>query len=280
MTVNHYYYKLYYLNLFKLISMQTVEKCAYHESGRIVMSYSLGYSCDSSQLSQTDSNQGQTRINGGDDLPGIQQILQRSSTLAIAENTPRLIEIANKLLKMYCAGTCTSLYYENNKVLNSEMEIVFPGQDISQIELIQSFLSKHDPDFNEENFPALLNQVFKQIQQAEFCKAVDMLVLRYLSNAEFKLSRFEIEDTIRASGLTLPIRKVQAGFAVSLSEDTSPSPKPTKHQESTSSSNEIIDHSILDGILGNFITSLNKNMSQTEVNAGISFLKDVFKKFQ
>ena len=107
-----------------------------------------------------------------------------------------------------------------------------------------------------------------------------MLVLRYLSNAEFKLSRFEIEDTIRASGLTLPIRKVQAGFAVSLSEDTSPSPKPTKHQESTSSSNEIIDHSILDGILGNFITSLNKNMSQTEVNAGISFLKDVFKKFQ
>jgi len=260
--------------------MQTVEKCAYHESGRIVMSYSLGYSCDSSQLSQTDSNQGQTRINGGDDLPGIQQILQRSSTLAIAENTPRLIEIANKLLKMYSAGTCTSLYYENNKVLNSEMEIVFPGQDISQIELIQSFLSKHDPDFNEDKFPVLLNQVFKQIQQAEFCKAVDMLVSRFMSNAEFKLSRFEIEDTIRASGLTLPIRKVQAGFAVSLSEDTSSSPKHTAQEESSSSSNEIQDHNILDGILGNFITSLNKNLSQTEVNAGISFLKDVFKKFQ
>ena len=260
--------------------MQTVEKCAYHESGRIVMSYSLGYSCDSSQLSQADSDQGQTRINGGDDLPGIQQILQRSSTLAVSENTPRLIEIANKLLKIYCAGTCTSLYYENDKVLNAEMEIVFPGQDISQIELMQSFLSKHDPDFNDENFPVLLNQVFKQIQQAEFCKAVDMLVARFLSNTEYKLSRFEIEDTIRASGLTLPIRKVQAGFAVSLSEDKSPSPKSVVQQESSSSTNSMQDHSILDGVLGKFITSLNKNLSQTEVNASISFLKDVFKKFQ
>jgi len=259
--------------------METLELCAYHESGRIVAAYMNGYICEQSQLSEIDAGSGKSVLNSGTDAPIIQVVLQRNASPAHPDNIDKAILVANKLMEIFSMGTCTSLYYENDKNLSEDVEISFLGQDISQLELIMTFLRKNDPTYSEDRLNNYLISNFSKLSKPEFSKPIEALVKKFIGELEFKLNRFQIEDTLKSVGFNFPEKKVSAGFAVSLSEEKSPSRTtvvdPNAEVESKPSNNE----NVLDTVLSNFISNLNKDLNKEEISASIKFLKDVFNKF-
>jgi hypothetical protein len=259
--------------------METFELCAYHESGRIVAAYMNGYICEQSELSELDAGSGKSVLNSGADAPIIQIILQRNTSKPSAEITDKEILVANKLLEIFSMGTCTALYYENDKSLNEDIEISFPGQDISQLELIMTFLRKNDPTYTEDRLNNILNSNFTKLQKAELSKPIEALAKKFLGEEAFKLNRFQIEDTLKSVGFNFPEKKVSTGFSVSLAEEKSPSRTtvvdPNAEIESKHSNND----DALNTVLSNFISNLNKELNKEEISASVKFLKDVFSKF-
>jgi len=259
--------------------METLELCAYHESGRIVKAYMHGYICEQSQLSEIDAGSGKTILNSGNDAALIQIVLQRNANPANTENTEKAILIANKLMEIFSIGTCASVYYENDKNLDADIEIIFPGQDISQLELIMSFLRKNDPTYTEEKLNQVLNSNFSLLQKADYSKPIEALVQKFMGELEFKLNRFQIEDTLKSVGFNFPEKKVNVGYSVSLTEDKQPSRTTVVDANAEVETKSSINDDVLNTVLSNFISSLNKDLSKEEISASITFLKDVFNKF-
>jgi len=261
--------------------MEILEDCAYHESGRIVMAYTYGYTCDGTELSDTDAGRGQTRINGGDDLPYIQVVLQRAIEKNQFVGTNRANEVAEKLLNIYCVGSCTEIFYNNDKKIDPEMEMRFPGQDHSQLELINSFLKKNDPAFSEDKMNTVLNSIFMKLQKIEFTRPIEALVKEMLNSEGYKLSRFQIEDALKSVGFSFVAKKQSAGFAVSLSEDQVPSRTTVAEADiSTPGTQALKNEELLDSVLQKFILNLRGDLTAEEVHASITFLKDVFQQMR
>jgi hypothetical protein len=259
--------------------METLELCAYHESGRIVKAYMHGYICEQSQLSEIDAGSGKTILNSGSDAPIIQVVLQRNTSPTNLDNIDKAILVANKLLEIFSMGTCVALYYENNKNLSEDVEISFPGQDISQLELVMTFLRKNDPTYVEDRLNNILNSNFTKLQKAEYSKPIEALCKKFLGEESLKLNRFQIEDTLKSVGFNFPEKKVSTGFSVSLAEDKSPSRTTVVDPNAQAEINHSNNNDALNTVLSNFISNLNNDLNKEEISASVKFLKDVFSKF-
>ena len=122
--------------------MEPIELCAWHESGRVVYAYKNGFTCDAIELSETDPGSGKSKLNGGEDTPYINAILSGKTQAIVLEDPIKAVDIAKKLMKVYCAGSCAKIYVENGKKLDSQTEIDIPGQDLNSWNLFSNFYLK------------------------------------------------------------------------------------------------------------------------------------------
>lgn len=251
--------------------METIELSAYHESGRIVMAYIQGFFCEKSELSSEDIGSGKTIIQGGEQMPLVQAVLQRNSGTLVTPNSEH-IAIAYKLLYLFAAGSCSSLFINNDKKLDENLEITFPGGDYAQIDLLMNFLNRHDPNYNEESFQRILTELFNKLERPEYFKAIETLANAFLKTENHTLDRRQIESVLHSQGLKMPVEKKSIGFNVSVSEDNSKPELRDKNEETEDNS------LILDSVLKKFIKTLNPNLDVEEVAGAIEFLKDAFKK--
>lgn len=252
--------------------METIELCAWHESGRVVYAYKNGYTCDAIELSETDAGGGKSKLNGGEDTTYINAILSGKTQAIVIENQAKAIDIARKLMKVYCAGSCAKIYMENDKQLNSQTEIDIPGQDLKYLELIQQFLYKHVPDHPEDFLNDTMTGIFRDMSKEETWKPIEMLVKQLLKADYIPFTRFNIEDALMVGGFKLQKQKTgNNSFGFSVKEDKAPS----KELEVPYSVNE----ARLDNTLTEFLKMIKTDWSDEELNVSIQYLKSVFKKY-
>lgn len=252
--------------------MELLELCAWHESGRVVYAYKNGFTCDAIELSETDPGNGKSKLNGGEDTAYIQAILSGKTQAVVMENPTKAIEVAKKLMQVYCAGSCTKIYIENSKHLTSDTEIDIPGQDLKYLELIQQFLYKHVPDHPEDYLNDTMTGIFRELGKEETWKPIESLVKQMLKADYIPFTRFNIEDALMVGGFKL--QKQKSGnntFGFSVKEEDIPQ-KPVAQ---ASNSNE----EQLNNALKNFLRLVKAEWSEEEMEVSINYLKSLFKKF-
>lgn len=253
--------------------MDTIELSAYHESGRVVMAYQCGFTCDGIELSETDSGNGKSKLNGGQDLPYVQAILSGKTAAILQANPDKAVGIARKLMKIYCAGSCAEIFHENNKQLSSETEMEIPGQDLRNIELIQQFLAKQDPGHAEDHLQVTMSHLFKEMTKEETWKPIEALAKQLLKSDGTPFTRFNIEDALMLGGYKVQKQKQEGhSFGFNIKEDTSPS----RELAAPYTAND----ARLDNSLKEFFMMIKQDWSEAELNTSIQYLKKLFDKYK
>src|ERR1019366_6924505 len=151
----------------------TLQLNAYHEAGRVVFAYLVGYSCNSMELSGAGS-----KLNAGNDAALVQAVFSGNPLSLSPENREPGIEVGRKLMAIYCAGTCAETFFQNNVNIPDELELEIPGQDLVNIEKIQAFLKKSIVD-QPDDYPAqTIVSVFKKLKDPDVWKAIQLLAAK------------------------------------------------------------------------------------------------------
>jgi len=249
--------------------------CAYHESGRVVFAYRAGFHCDGIELSAVDPGKGKSRLNGGADTALIQQILGGNHPVISPENRNKAIEVAQNLMDVYCAGTCTRIYLEEEGNIGELVELDVPVQDEKPIGAIQKFLTEinpgHDPAFPSKRMAV----IFKKLRAPEVWKAIQSLASTAVTNGEKLLGRFEIEDALMAGGLRVQ-RAASPGFSVGLTEAGKKKEGPETRASKTI---EFESESPADILLKDFFRKVRKDWGEEEVAAATQHVKDIIRKY-
>lgn len=253
------------------MNTEALLQSAWHESGRVVFTYLNGFSCDLMELSDLDPGRGGSRLNAGDDLSIVQAVLKGNPMVLTPENLERGISIAKKLMSIYCAGTCTVAFFNNNKAIPLGIDLEIPGHDLRNIELIQKFLSKAVPG-HPEDFPArTMAGLFKKLGETDVCKAIELLASKAVQADTRSMVRFSIEDTLMASGLSFhrQASNTKSGYTLDLQED----------KEVKSSPQGAVQESPLEIVLKDFIRKMKPEWKEDEVEASSLYIRSIFKKY-
>lgn len=249
---------------------------AYHESGRIVFTYLNGYTCDSMELSDIDSGRGGSKLNAGQDLPIVQAVLTGNALSLSPENKERGVEVAKKLMAIYCAGTCAVAFYENGKNIPAEINLEIPGHDLRNIELIQKFLKGAVPG-HPENYPSqAIAIIFQKMKEPEAWKAIENLANKAFNSEKKSLTQFYIADSLMASGMKVRssnaiasdgqrTSSVRKDFALDLQEDKEPAKRPAPESN-------------LEIILKDYLMQIKKDWKDGELEAASDHVRSIFKK--
>ncbi len=248
---------------------------AYHEAGRIVIAYLCGYTCDSMELAGAGSGGG-SKLNSGNDLATVQAVLSANPMALPAENREHGIEVARKLMTIYCAGTCAETFLENNGNMPEELDMDIPAQDLKYIEKIQNFLAKSIVD-QPDDYPAqTMVSVFKKLKDPDVWKAIQMLAAKVLETDSKTLTRFYIEDTLMVAGIRAHRPVTAPAYSIGVHE--SENAKPAVHEAITSTL-DLMNLTPLDVMLRDFLKKIKKDWQPGELDASMKYLHDVYKKF-
>lgn len=254
---------------------ETIQLSAYHEGGRVVFTYLNGYSCDSMEIPGSDSGAG-TKLNAGNDLTIIQAVIKGDPLSLPSDKREYGIEVAKKLMNIYCAGTCAEIFVQNNYTIPDELEMEIPGQDLNVIEKTQTFLKKAIVD-HSDNYPAqTIGAVFKKFKEPEIWKAIELLAAKISLQENKSLTRFYIEDTLMMAGIKVQKQTTKSGFSLGLHEDKSVKPAP---QETKSPAFDFMNLTPLDVMLRDFLKKIKKDWKDGEVEAATAYLRDLYKKY-
>lgn len=253
---------------------ETIELCAYHESGRIAYAYQCGYTCESMELSEMDSGAGVSKLNAGADGEFIQRILSGKPQASDTAITNKTIDIARKLMRIYCAASCAEIFFKEGKRINAQTEIEIPGQDMKYINIIQSFLKNNVPNHPPDYPSQILTQIFRELKQEDNWSVIETLVQATLKTEEKKINRFYIEDALMKAGFK-PERKQPStlhNFDMKLKEDD------TKRDDIASSKSfaDSTEEKLLDNTVKNFLRLIKKELNEEELDASVKYLKQVF----
>lgn len=258
------------------MSFPQTELSAFHEVGRVVFAYLNGYTCDGIELSETDAGRGGAKLNAGDDLALVQAILSGTPLSTSPDNKEKSIEVAKKLMTIYCAGSCVSAFFQNEKNIPTELDLEIPSHDLRNIELIQKFLSKALPE-HSDNYPTqIMTVIFKGLKDADLITSIGMLSTALLRTENKSLNGFGIEDTLMASGLPIPKRTKRSPYNVDLQEDKT---IPIKSDSDNNITFNADSNSPIDILLHDFLQRVRTNWKEEELNAAISYVKDIFSKY-
>lgn len=247
---------------------------AYHESGRVVFAYLNGYSCNSMELPGTGNN-ASSKLNAGKDIQMVQGILNGNASALSADNIEQAKPVAEKLMTIYCAGTCAKIFYENNLQVPAELQMDISGSDLVNIEKIQAFLKKTTVD-HPDHFPSqTIVSIFKKLKDDQTWKAIELLATKVLEQEDYKLSRFYIEDTLMHAGMSIQRPPTRSGYSVGLKEDNSPAPVA---QQNTSPF-ELQETSPLDIVVKDFLKKIKSDWREDDLNAAVAYLHNLYKKY-
>lgn len=253
---------------------ETIELCAYHESGRVAYAYQCGYSCESILLSEEDSGAGVSKLNAGADGEAVQLILNNKQQAASTATNEKAIAVARKLMKIYCAATCAEIFFREEKQIGGQTEIEIPGQDIKYINLIQAFLKNNVPNHPADYPSQIIKQIFGELKQDDNWNLIETLAAAILKTEEKKITRFSIEDAVMKAGFK-PQRKQAIGlndFDMTVREDN------TKRKNTASSESyaALEEEKQLDSTLKNFLRLIKRELNEEELNASVDYLKQIF----
>jgi len=253
---------------------EILKACAYHESGRIVFTYQCAYGCDGVELSEIDSGMGISKLNGYHDSEFIQAIFSNNKTI-IKNFTDEVIEVAKKLMKIYCAGSCVENYYQNNLSKSGMTEIEIAGQDAKNIELLQQFLKQQISNHPDDYPSKIMVQIFDEIVTEKMWKPIETLAERIIKAEDKKLNRFYIEDALMMAGFRMNKKIIKSAIAVREEEN-----KKVQNQALSSIDEKIENNQLLDKALIDFLKLVKKDWQQEELTLSISHLKMLFKRFE
>lgn len=249
-----------------------LELCAYHESGRVVFAYLSGFYCESIELSDADFGRGKSVLNGGADMPVIQQIMSGNHQAA-SENKAKAIETAKKLMEIYVAGSCTRAYLEQLENPGQEVELDVPASDDKQIITLQNFLAAISPGFDPAYTSKCISQTFQKLKDPEIWKAIQSLTNAAAKSPERSLTRFQIEDALMAGGMKVK-RPSASGFNVGVGDASRKSsgegyiePKKTEGPLSNT-----------DILLSDFFRTIRTDWSEEEAQAAVKYVRAVIVK--
>lgn len=255
--------------------IETIDLCAYHESGRVAYAYQCGYSCESITLSETDPGAGVSKLNAGADGDSIQLILKDKLPAADTAVPSKAIDIARKLMKIYCAGSCAATFCKEEKQISAQTEIEIPRQDIKYINLIQSFLKNNVPRHPADYPTQVIAQIFRELKQKDNWNVIETLAQTVLNTEGKKIHRFYVEDALMKAGFK-PEQRQQASshqFAVKVQEDE------TKSEKDDVSAAQQNGEQLLEKTLKNFLRLIKKPLSEEEIEASVKYLKQVFSQY-
>ncbi len=254
---------------------EILQLCAYHESGRVVFAYRAGFFCDGLELSATDYGRGKSVLDGGSDTPLIQQVLSGNHLLVAPESRTRAIEVAQHLMEVYCAGSCTRAYFEQLAEPGSELEIDVPAVDEKAIMAVQKFLTGMNPG-HDPSFPSkCMTRILQKLQDHETWKAVQSLAQAAINNDEKPLTRFEIEDTLMAGGMKIK-RTAAPGFNVGLGDALRKSAGVVMDEEPRKPAGPL---STTDILLSDFFRNIRTDWTEDEAQAAVKHVKEVMTKY-
>jgi hypothetical protein len=245
-----------------------VDLGAYYESAKVYTAYTLGYTCETMKLHESDYTQGSSKIISPDDLDFIQAIFSGKPQAIVFEQTNKAIEVANKLLKIHTAGACALAILSSKESDNGQSEIELIGKDARYVGVLQLFLKQHDTHYTENYVEVIIQLQYNLLKQDIVWKSIDFLAQRILKSEDYQLTRFNIEDTLMASGFK--IVKQDSYHALSVKED-----KEEVHKETIISSSSTVEID-LDSRLKKFLLILKQDLNETEINESIIYLKSLF----
>jgi hypothetical protein len=128
--------------------------------------------------------------------------------------------VGMKLISLFASGTCSRVFFSNNKQITAETEIDLPGGDYSQIELVKNFLQKQDPFFSDTLIEMAFSGIFQKLNMPEFSVPIESLASEFISKPSHKLVQFEIETILRHSGMQIQLEETRPNIHVSIQEAT------------------------------------------------------------
>jgi len=247
---------------------------AYHESARVVFAYQNGYTCDLMELPSKGSHSN-SKLNAGSDIKMVQAVLSGNPLSFPPENLQEVIEVAKKLMTIYCAGTCAKIFYQNDLKIPAELELYISGQDVTMIEKIQTFLKKaivdHPDDFPSETMVS----VFRKLKDPDLWKAIDLLAAKVLKE-DNRLKRFYIEDTLMMAGMSIRKPTTKPGSGLGLHEDDNVK---TTEPETKTTAFDAPHITPLDVMVKDFLKNIKSDWKEEELHAAIAYLHNVYKKY-
>lgn len=249
---------------------KNIELGAFYESAKVFVAYTLGYTCETMKLSESDYTQGSSKIISPNDLDFIQAIFSGKPQAIVLEQTDKAIEVAQKLLKIHTAGSCALALLKLKEKNEAQSEIELLGKDARYVGVLQLFLKQYDTNYKENYVDGLIGMQYNTLKQESVWKSIEFLAQRILKSEDHQLTRFYIEDTLMASGFK--IVKQASNHALSVKEDKE---EVYKEPIISSRSNVEID---LDNRLKKFLLILKQDLNEEEINESIIYLKSLFGK--
>jgi hypothetical protein len=253
---------------------ETENLYAVHEAGRVVFTYLNGYYCDSIETASGGSGKMLSKLNAGQDVPVVQAVLSGNPLSSTNIDINRSVEIAKKLMTIYCAGTCAELFFQNNETVPADLEMEITGQDMKYIENIQKYLMKSVVD-HPDDFPSqTIIAIFKKLEDEDIRKAIRNLSKRIIESDSGTVSAFTIEDTLMPCGIKRQKVEARSGFSVGVEEDRTV--KPTVNYANSSKLPEITP---LDLMLTDFLKKIKSDWKPGELEGATYDLKNIYNKF-
>lgn len=247
-----------------------------HESARVVFAYLYGYTCDVMELPAKGSNSN-SKLNAGSDTFLVQAVLSGNPQKLPTENLQHGIEVAGKLMKIYCAGSCADFFLENDAKVPSEPEVNISGHDLAMLEKIQGFLKKAIVDHSDDFPSQTIISIFRKLKAPEVWKAIEMLTLKLLQQEDKRLSRFHIEDTLMQAGIKIQNVTAKSGFSLAVHEDNN-SAEPAAQETKVTSFNST-DLTPLDVMVRDFLRKIKSDWHEEDLHAATVYLHKLYKKY-
>lgn len=202
MTLRNFFKKLFRVN--KQID-KNLEIAAYHESGHIVLAYFSNYTCDSLELDVYDPGAGIIRMDYGQDLMLITSLTNCKTDGSLFNSLDKTEkakspEIADIVATILLAGSAAEATFLNGGKVNGNMKVEISGPDLVRVNNIDYFHSLIDQEHNPNYMNDKLHETLALMNTAEIWKAVDELAKKILSQDNYKIDKFQIEDTLKECG--------------------------------------------------------------------------------
>ncbi len=185
---------------------QQLERSAYREAGRAVMSYFSGYSCRHLTKTEENSTCNLNDFDFGTDTPMINAVSRYKDNPSIYEAFPENIKTRCKdvslkiIIIMMGAPAGEALYKNNGKFAGSPL-LSIPAQDLKIADRIDYFLSIVKHGQHPGNYLQMIfGQVLQLMEGKEVWNAVSTLASAIMGSTDNKLEKNEIEKILVETG--------------------------------------------------------------------------------
>jgi hypothetical protein len=183
------------------------KQAAYHESGHIVMAYLSGYKCDEVSLIINEPGMGRSKFDYGDPritmlIASMQNYIQYLDFYAGLENNIKAVsaQVAFKSCGILMGGPVSESLNKFGINFKGNLPIEMSGPDLVSVSNIDAFLNNTTQNHNKKYIPDNLYNVILMIRQKETWQAITHLSNSILSSPNKKLTKKQIEKSLRESG--------------------------------------------------------------------------------